>query len=74
MATIILTLTDTASGGVSIRSDFMPAIGKPITPAQRQALDLIASTRNRWGYSIPANTEPGCQTALMSEHWGDPSP
>ncbi len=47
MATITLILNDTPAGGVSVRSDFRPAMGHPVTPAQAQALDLIASTHSR---------------------------
>lgn len=71
MATITLILTDTPSAGVSIRSDFRPAVGHPITPAQAQALDLIASTHSRWG---KPGAQPSQTTSLMSEHWGDPAP
>lgn len=49
MASITLTITDTEGGSVAIHSTFRPAIGRPITPAQAHALDLISRTRKQWG-------------------------
>ena len=52
MPQITLTLTDTSEGGVAIHSSFKPAAGLPCSPAQSQALDIIARTHKQWG--VPA--------------------
>lgn len=49
MATIHLTLRDTPTGGVALGTDFHPAIGLPLTPAQAYALDILARTKKEWG-------------------------
>jgi hypothetical protein len=49
MAFILITLSDTPDGGVSIHSDFKPAIGMPLSPAQSAALDIVARTGKQWG-------------------------
>jgi len=49
MPTITLTLTDTPTGGVSIQSDYKPAIGHPCSPAQGHALEIISRTHKQWG-------------------------
>jgi hypothetical protein len=49
MADVTITLTDTPSGGVSIHTDFKPAIGAPCTPAQSAALDMMRRTQREWG-------------------------
>lgn len=59
MPTVTLTLTDTPTGGVAIRSDFVPAVGNPITPAQSAALDIIARTRKEWGIPAPVEAQGG---------------
>ncbi len=60
MATILLTLKDTAAGGVSIQTSFRPALGQACTPAQGHALDIISRTHKQWG--LP--TEPKCECDL----------
>lgn len=40
MATVTITLTDTASGGVSLHTTHPPAVGQSNTPAQALALDV----------------------------------
>ena len=53
MADVIITLTDTPSGGVAIHTNFKPAIGSPCSNAQSAALDIIGRTRREWGMAIP---------------------
>ena len=52
MAQITMTLTDTPNGGVSIHSDFKPAVGNACTPAQGYALEIINRTHKQWGVHI----------------------
>ena len=47
MPAVTITLTDTPTG-VSVHSDFKPAIGASCSPAQSAALDIIRRTRNEW--------------------------
>lgn len=49
MPTVILTLTDTPHGGVSIHSTYVPAVGNPCSPAQDAALEIIKRTHKQWG-------------------------
>lgn len=49
MAEIHITLRDTPTGGVSIHTDFKPAVGKACTPAQGHALEIINRTQKQWG-------------------------
>lgn len=49
MATIHMTFTDTATGGVEVHSDFQPAPGKACTKAQAAALEIFNRTRKEWG-------------------------
>lgn len=51
MAEIHITLRDTPAGGVSIHTDFKPAVGKACTPAQGHALEIINRTQKQWGLS-----------------------
>ncbi len=53
MADVIITLTDTPSGGVAIHTNFKPAIGSPCSNAQSAALDIIGRTRREWGMALP---------------------
>lgn len=57
MAEVIITLTDTPSGGVAIHSNFRPAIGAPCSNAQAAALDIIARTKLDWGFKAPLLAE-----------------
>jgi hypothetical protein len=59
MATIVITLTDTPKGGVSVHTDFTPAAGAPCTPAQSTALEIITRTKRQWGMQ---DTAPSTQT------------
>lgn len=54
MPTVILTLTDTPNGSVSIHSTWKPAVGNPCSPAQGAALEIIARTHKQWGVHIDA--------------------
>ncbi len=49
MSEVIITLTDTPSGGVAIHTNFKPAIGAPCSNAQSAALDIISRTKRDWG-------------------------
>ncbi|MES2685517.1 MAG: hypothetical protein V4706_01780 [Pseudomonadota bacterium] len=49
MAAITIVIADTPKGGISIRSDFVPAVGNPCTVAQSAALDIISRTRKDYG-------------------------
>lgn len=53
MANVTITLSDTPSGGVSIHTDFKPAVGNPCSQAQAAALDIISRTRKVYGISPP---------------------
>ncbi len=57
MAEVIITLTDTPTGGVSIHSSFRPAVGAPCSNAQGAALDIIARTKRDWGLKAPLLAE-----------------
>lgn len=49
MAQVTIVLADTPEGGVSVYTDFKPAIGAPCSTAQAAALDIIARTRKSYG-------------------------
>lgn len=50
MPRVVLTLDDdTPTRTVSIHSDFQPAVGYPLSPAQMAALDIIVRTNREWG-------------------------
>lgn len=55
MPSITITLSDTPTGGVSVRSDFCPAVGNPCSPAQAAALDIIRRTAREYGLASPTN-------------------
>lgn len=62
MPSVTFTLIDTPAGGVAIQTDFTPAVGKPCSPAQSAALDIIARTRKDYGLDKPpANPPPACE-------------
>ncbi len=54
MPSVTFTLIDTPAGGVAIQTDFKPAVGKPCSPAQAAALDIISRTRKDYGLDKPA--------------------
>jgi len=49
MASVQITLTDTAAGGVSVHTSFQPGVGKPCTAAQSAALEIVNRTGKQWG-------------------------
>lgn len=49
MPQVTITLTDTPEGGVAHHSNFVPAVGKPLSPAQAYALEILSRTRKDWG-------------------------
>ncbi len=51
MPTVTFVISDTPEG-VSVHSDFQPAIGNPCSPAQAAALDIISRTRKEYGLEI----------------------
>lgn len=54
MPTVTLTITDTPTGQLSIHSTFVPAVGRPCSPAQQAALEIINRTNAEWGVKPPA--------------------
>jgi len=64
MPSITITLTDTPTGEVAVRTDFHPAVGSPCSPAQAAALEVISRTRREYGLSalpgvIDRQVKPG---------------
>ena len=49
MPSITITLTDTPVGGISLHTDFKPAVGNPCSLAQSAALDIIRRTTLDYG-------------------------
>lgn len=49
MPSITITISDTPTGGISMRTDFRPAVGNPCSTAQAAALDMIRRTRKDYG-------------------------
>ena len=58
MPQVTLTLTDVPDGGVSVHTDFKPAIGAPCSAAQAAALDIIARTRSAYGINATKPATP----------------
>lgn len=56
MPSVTFTLTDTPTGEVAVYTDFKPAVGKPCSPAQAAALEVISRTRKEYG--LVAITNP----------------
>ena len=56
MASVTFTLEDNPKGGVSIKTDFVPAIGRPCTLAQSAALEILSRTRRDYGLDKAAST------------------
>ena len=54
MPTVTLTIADTPTGALSIHSTFEPAVGRPCSPAQQAALEIINRTNAEWGMRAPA--------------------
>jgi hypothetical protein len=59
MPQVVITLTDTPAGGVSVHTDFKPAIGARCTLAQSAALDIVSRTRKHYGLQDPLPVAPG---------------
>ena len=55
MPSVTITIADTPSGGVSVYTDFKPAVGNPCSNAQAAALDMIRRTRKEYGLAEPEN-------------------
>lgn len=49
MPSVTITLTDTPTGGIAIKTDFTPAVGSPCSVAQAAALDIIRRTAREYG-------------------------
>jgi len=49
MPSVTVTIADTPAGGVSIYTDFAPAVGKPLSLAQQAALEVINRTAREYG-------------------------
>jgi hypothetical protein len=77
---VVITLKDTPTGGVSCHSDFKPAVGQSLTPAQVAGLDIIIRTNKQWGISAPkymgeaipgaVAADPLCNCGLCGGHHG----
>ncbi len=65
MASVTLTIIDTPTGGVACHSDFQPAIGLPVTPAQAHALEIFNRTRKQWG--LPANADANAERRALRQ-------
>jgi hypothetical protein len=66
MPTVTITLSDTPTGGVAIKTDFAPAIGARCSAAQAAALDIIRRTSHEYGLpSIQPTTQPIDTTQAM---------
>lgn len=53
MPSVTLTIADTPTGALSIHSTFEPAVGRPCSPAQQAALEIINRTNAEWGMQAP---------------------
>lgn len=49
MPVVTITLEDTPAHGVSVHSDFTPAVGNKLSPAQVAAMEIILRTTRQWG-------------------------
>jgi len=58
MASVTIILEDTPDGGMSVKSDFKPAVGKPCSLAQSAALDIIARTAKQYGLPPSFGAKP----------------
>lgn len=63
MASVTFTLEDTPAGGVSIKTDFVPAIGRPCTLAQSAALEILSRTRRDYGLDKATSTPAAASQA-----------
>lgn len=53
MPEVTIVLTDTPSGAVAIKHNFVPRAGNPCSPAQAAALEIINRTTREWGVKQP---------------------
>jgi hypothetical protein len=58
MPEITITLSDTPTGGVAIKSNFEPAVGRPCSKAQSVALEIMNRTAREWGTYARATAKP----------------
>lgn len=58
MARITITLEDTPAGGVSILSDFKPAVGNRCSLAQAAALEIVSRTAKTYGLPPSFGAKP----------------
>jgi len=49
MASVTITFTDTPDKTVSVKTDAVPAVGKPLTPAQAAGMDAYIRACHQWG-------------------------
>lgn len=63
MASVTITLADTPAGGISIRSDYQPAVGNPCSRAQAAALEILSRTRKEFG--LPVQSTTGAAVAVL---------
>lgn len=61
MARITVILEDTPAGGVSVQSDFQPAIGSKCSLAQSAALEIMNRTARDYG--LPPSFNPSASTS-----------
>lgn len=53
MPSVTITITDTPEGGVSVHSNYVPALGAKTSRAQSAAQDIINRTCREYGLSNP---------------------
>lgn len=58
MASVTVILEDTPAGGVSIRTDFKPAIGAKCSLAQSAALEIMNRTAKDYGLPASFGAKP----------------
>jgi len=67
MAAVTIVLSDTPTGGIAVYTDFVPAIGHPISPAQSAALEMINRTKKHWGIPLSRTTTATARAVLTPE-------
>lgn len=73
MATVTLTFTDTPEHGVSVHSDFVPAAGRPLTPAMSAGLDTYVRACHQWGKPMKSLAVKLDATAIQIANYGSPA-
>lgn len=66
MASVTIIMADTPTGGVSIYTDFAPAVGKATTPAQQAALEVLTRTRRDWGITPSQQAQAAIETVASA--------